>query len=216
MNSQTSRKIIVASAMAAVVGIGVAAFSLRSHPIASAAQTPHPPAPATQSPTADPTPAAQTAVASPAAAQIPDGPAAVAEAPEVPTRVAQNDGASTKRTDTTTPSAVESKHAHHQHLAMAGTSAVTTNGTVTGTAPTADTGEKPAAETVANDGRVKSADELTPLPATSSSSVDDQKVGTSTEFAASDSQPATDVKSESAGDSLSKDDNSGATKTVPR
>lgn len=52
MNSQTSRKIIVASVMAAVVAIGVVTFALRSHPVASVAQTPHPPTPVAQNPAA--------------------------------------------------------------------------------------------------------------------------------------------------------------------
>jgi hyperosmotically inducible protein len=60
---------------------------------------------------------------------------------------------------------------------------------------------------------VKSADESTTLPATSSSPADDQKVGTSTELAASDSQITSDVKSELASDSLSKDANIGVTTT---
>jgi hypothetical protein len=52
MSSQTSRKIIVASVMAAVVGIGVVTFALRSHPVASVAQIPHPPTPVTEVPAA--------------------------------------------------------------------------------------------------------------------------------------------------------------------
>jgi hypothetical protein len=94
----------------------------------------------------------------------------------------------TNSTDTATPSTVHRKLARKQHLAKADTSAVATDGTVTRTAPTADTSEKSAAETVANSvDRVKSADELTTTPA-SSSPTDDQKAGTSTEFAASESQ----------------------------
>src|ERR1700758_982624 len=50
-------------------------------------------------------------------------------------------------------------------------------------------------------------------PATSSSSADDQKVATSAEFAASDGQITTDVKSQLAGDSLSKGVNIGVTTT---
>ena len=49
--------------------------------------------------------------------------------------------------------------------------------------------------------------------ATSSSLADDQKVGTSAGFAASDSQITTDVESEIAGDNLSKDVNIGVTTT---
>jgi hypothetical protein len=92
----------------------------------------------------------------------------------------------TNSTDTATPSTVDRKLARKQHLAKADTSAVATDGTVTRTAPMADASEKSAAETAANSvDRVKSADELTPPPA-SSSPTDDQKAGTSTEFPASD------------------------------
>jgi len=96
MDSQTSRKIIVAGGMAAAVGIAVMTFALRSHAVPAVAQTSHPPAPR---------------------AQIPDAPAV------------------------------------------------------------------------------------------------DQKVGTSTELAASDSQITTDVRFEIAGDSLAKDVNIGVTTT---
>jgi hyperosmotically inducible protein len=65
----------------------------------------------------------------------------------------------------------------------------------------ADTSEKPAAETVASSvDHVKSADKSPPPPATGSSPADEQKVATSTELAASDSQITTDVKSQIAGD----------------
>jgi hypothetical protein len=73
MNSQMSRKIIVAGGMAVAVGIAVAIFALRSHPVTPIAQTPRPPAPVAQIPTAAPA----------AVAQVPDAPAAV---PEVPSR----------------------------------------------------------------------------------------------------------------------------------
>src|SRR6202030_4179232 len=55
-------------------------------------------------------------------------------------------------------------------------------------------------------------DRPTPRP-TSAPPADDQKVGTGPELAASDSQITTDVKSEIAGDSLSKDVNIGVTTT---
>jgi hypothetical protein len=50
-------------------------------------------------------------------------------------------------------------------------------------------------------------------PATSSSPADDQKVATSTGFAPSDGQITTDVKSQLAGDTLSKGVNVGVTTT---
>jgi hyperosmotically inducible protein len=197
MNS-TSRKIIVAGGMAAVVLIGVVTFALRSHPVTPVAQTAQPPPPIAQVPPAsagaDITPApaavAQTPAAPAAAAQTPAAPAAVAKTPAAPAAVAHNDSVATKSADTATPSAVEPKLAHNRHVAKARTSAVA-----------ADTSEKPPAETVASSvDQVKSADESTPPPAASSSPADEQKVGTSTELAASDSQITTDVKSQIAGD----------------
>jgi BON domain len=55
--------------------------------------------------------------------------------------------------------------------------------------------------------------EVPAAPATSGSPADDQKVATSTEFAASDGQITTDVRSQLAGDSLSKGVNIGVTTT---
>ena len=55
--------------------------------------------------------------------------------------------------------------------------------------------------------------EVPAAPATSGSPADDQKVATSTEFAASDGQITTDVKSQLAGDSVSKGVNIGVTTT---
>jgi hyperosmotically inducible protein len=190
MNSQTSRKIIVVTSMAAVVGIGVVIFALRSHPVTSVAQTPSPTSVAPSA--ADARAAAAEIPAAPAeVAQTPDASAAVAPTPDAPAAVGHNDSVGTKSADTATPSAVEPKLARNRHLAEAVPSTVATNGV----------------------DRVKSADELTWSPATSSSPADDQKVGTSTEFVASDSQITSDVKSEIAGDSLSKDVNIGVTTT---
>jgi hyperosmotically inducible periplasmic protein len=181
MNSQTSRKIIVAGGMAAVVIVGIATFALRSHPVTAVAPTAQPPPPIAQIPAAAPA----------AGAEIPAAPAAAAQMPAAPAAIAHNDSVATKSADTATPSAVEPKLAHNRQVAKARTS--------------------PVANSV---DRVKSADESTPPPAAASSSLaDDQKVGTSTEFAASDSQITTDVKSQFAGDSLSKDANIGVTTT---
>jgi hyperosmotically inducible periplasmic protein len=196
MNSQNSRKIIVAGGMAVVVVAAI--FALRAHHDTLAAQPPPPPTPFTEVPAATvaPTPDAPAAIA-----QIPDAPAA---APPVGKTSA----------DTAAPSAVAPKLALNRHPAKADRSAAATTDNATRTGSTADTSEKPAAETMANSAdRVKSTDELTTTPATSSSPADDQKVGTSTALAASDSQITTDVKSELAGDSLSKDVNIGVTTT---
>jgi hyperosmotically inducible protein len=200
MNIHKSHKIIVASGMAAVIGIGVVTFALRSDPDASAAQTTLPPSPVAETP----------ATAPDAAAQISAAPDAVAQMPEAPAPVAHNDAVGTKSADTAAPSAVEPKLARNRHLPKTGTSDVVTNGAVARTGSAADTSDEPATEAAATDvDRVKGADEMTTTPATSSSPADEQKVAMSTELNASDSQITADVKSAIAGDSLSKDFNIG-------
>ena len=102
MNSQTSRKIIVASAMAAVVAIGLVTFALRSHPVVSVARTPDPRTPVTQTPAAD-LRAAEVPAALPPIAQIPDALAAlpqnalaaVPQIPGTPAAVAHHDSVGT-------------------------------------------------------------------------------------------------------------------------
>jgi hypothetical protein len=186
MNSQTSRKIIVASVMAAVVGIGVVTFALSSHPVVSVAKTPAPPTPVTQTPAADLR--AAEIPAAPPSAQIPDALAPVAQVPDSPAAVPHHDSVGINSTDTATPSTADRKLARKQHLAKADTRAVATDSALTRTGPAADTSKKSAAETVNNSvDRVKSADELTTTPA-SSPPTDDQKGGTSTEFTVPDSQ----------------------------
>jgi hyperosmotically inducible protein len=183
MNSNTSHKIIVAGGMAAVIGIGVATFALRSHSATPVAQIPAAPA---------------------ATPEIPPAPAAVAQVPEAPDAVTHSDSLGTKDADTATPSAVEPKLAHSREMAKSGTSAAATNDPVTRAGSAADTGEKSAGETVANSvDHVKSADGLTTTPATTSSAADEHKAGTNAGFAASDSQITADVESQIAGDSLS-------------
>jgi hyperosmotically inducible protein len=197
MDSQNSRKIIVAGGMAAVVVATI--FAVHAHRDTLAAQPPPPPTPFTE------------AAAAPATvAPTPDAPAAIAQIPDAPVAVPPNENVGKTNADTATPSAVAPKLARERHLAKADRNATATTGTRTGS--TADTSEKPAA--IANSAdRMKSADELTTPPAISSSPADDQKVGTGPELAASDSQITTDVKSELAGDSLSKDVNIGVTTT---
>lgn len=78
MESQTSRKIIVASSMAVVLGIGVVAFALSSHHRTPAAQIPQSPPPVVAS-----TPDVSAAIAPGA-----DAAAAVAPTPVVPAAVA--------------------------------------------------------------------------------------------------------------------------------
>jgi hypothetical protein len=83
MNSETSRKIIAAGGMAAVVLVGVVTFALRAQPTPAIAQVP-PGAPG-------------------AAAEIPAAPAAVAQTPAAPAAVAHSDSVATKSADTATP-----------------------------------------------------------------------------------------------------------------
>lgn len=192
MNSQNSRKIIVAGGMAVVVAILAVIFTLRSHQDALVAQASHTATPFTEAP------------AAPAVAQTPDAPpAAVAQVPDAPAAVAKDESVGTK--GAATASAVEPKLARSQHLAKADTSAVATTGN-TRTRSTADSSETPAAQTAGNSAeRVKSTDGWTPPPATSSLPADG--------LAASDTQITTDVKSQLAGDSLSKDATIGVTTT---
>lgn len=184
MDSPISRKLIVAGAMAAVIGIGVVTFALR-HPVSAVAQTPEPPAPIAQAP------AAPEAVA-----QAPAAAAEVAQAPALPAVVSHSDGVDTQGADTAAAPA-ESKPAHTRHVARADASAVAASPTVTRA--------QPPAEMLASSDPVKSAEEPNPLVAASNSPTDDQKAAASTDLAASDNQITADVKSEIAGDSLSKD-----------
>jgi hyperosmotically inducible protein len=198
MDSQNSRKIIVAGGMAAVVVAAI--FAVHAHRDTLAAQPPPPPTPFTEAPAAAAT-----------VAPTPDAPAAMAQIPDAPVAVPPNENVGKTSADTATPSAVTPKLARERHLAKADRSAAATTDNATRTGSTADTSEKPAA--IANSAdRMKSADELTTPPAISSSPAD-QKVGTGPELTASDSQITTDVKSELAGDSLSKDVNIGVTTT---
>jgi hyperosmotically inducible protein len=201
MDSQTTRKIIVAGGMAAVVGIGVVIFALRSHSAASVAQT----APEVTPPVAQITPAAPEA-----AAPMPAAPPPPVQVPDAPAVVARSDSAGTKSADAPAAATVEPKLVRNRHLAKADT----THDTVTRTVSATDTSEKPAVETVANSvDPVKSAAEVPPPPAVSGSSADNQNVGMSTDLAAADSQITTDVKSQIAGDTLTKDVTIGVTTT---
>jgi hyperosmotically inducible protein len=177
--------------MAAVVGIGVVAFALRSHP-ASVARAPLLPTPA---------------------AQVPDAVSApVAESPGTPSGLAQVDVSSTQSPDTAAPIVVEPKLAPNRHSSKAGTSSVAANGTDGRDASAVDAGREPAAETVdTSAGPVKSADDLTPPPTDSNLPADEHRTGAGVQLAASDNQITTDVKSQIAGDSLSKDANIAVT-----
>jgi hyperosmotically inducible protein len=203
MKSQKSRQIVVAITMAGVVGVAAVIFALRSSPVASVAQSAAPPTPLSQNP------------AAPAAiAPIPDAlAAAVAQIPDAPAALAHNDNVATKGASTTTPSTAEPKRARSRDLAQATANAVAPDDVVARAAPVADATVKPVAEPIASSvDSMKSATELT--PATPTSIADEPKVGASTEIPASDSQITSDVKSEIAVDSLTKDVTIGVTTTA--
>jgi hypothetical protein len=94
MNSQNSRKIIVASGMAVVVGAVI--FAVHAHHDTLAAQAPPPPTPFTEVPAA-PAAVAQTPGAPATDAQTPDAPgSAVAQTPDVPAALPPNESIGTK------------------------------------------------------------------------------------------------------------------------
>jgi hyperosmotically inducible protein len=198
MNSELSRKIIVASGLAVVVGIIAVTFTLRSHHPTSVAQISPPPAAVAQTPDA-PAPVAPT----------PDAPAAVAPIPDV----AANDNVGAKVGDAASSAAVEPKVAGNRHPAKARISADTADRTV---APesTVDLHKNSAGETLAKSAdSVKSVDEL-PMPSTASRTATDAQDGTvSNELAGSDNLITTELKSQFAADSISKDVDIGVTTT---
>ena len=187
MNSGLSRKIIVASGMAVVVGIIAVTFALRSHQSSTVAQVAQPPAAVVQVPDAQ-VPATPTPDASPAIAQIPDAPATVA--PEV------NTGA--KIANTAASANVEPKVAGNPHSAKEHVRSDTNNRTVARDA-TINSSNESASETLAkNVDGVKTIDTLM-MP--------------SNEAADSDSRITAELKSQFAADRISKDVDIGVTTT---
>lgn len=172
MTSQTSRNIIVAGSMAALIGTGVVIYALRSPPVApvAVAQNLVPPTRAAESPAAP-------AVVAP----IPEATPAVAPTPDAPAVIADNKSVVIKSAETAAPAAAEPKPARKTHLAKASASAAPLTTTTTTTPESSPTNE--------------------------------QKEGTSTQFAPSDSEITADVKSQIAGDGLSKDADIGVTTT---
>ena len=203
MNSEElSRKIIVAGGLAVVVGIIAVTYSLRSHHPTAVAQVSQPPAALAQIPDV-PAPVAP----------IPDAPAEVAQTPDVPAAVAPNENVGAKIADTASSAAVEHKVAGNRHLAKTRISADTSARTV---APesTLDSTEQSAGETPANsvDG-VKSGDQLAMSSVASRTATDAGDGATSNESADSDSRITTELKSQFAADSISKDVDIGVTTT---
>ena len=222
--SSSSRKIIIAIAMAVVVGIGTVTFALRSHRPTAVAQIPAVPAAVPQ------TPDATSSVD-----QTPAVPGAAPQTPAVPASAAQRDRLGSTAGNTAVPAAGEPKSAGDRHVANARTGVGTTNRAVTRTGSAVESSEKPAAATVASsvDGG-KSVDVPTTPSAPSGMSANAPEVAMSTEPAASSTEPAasssapvasstepaasdiritTAVKSEIAADSSSKDANVGVTTT---
>lgn len=207
MKSELSHKIIVASGLAAVVGIGVVTFALRAHPSTSVAQISHTPASLDQFSTA-PAPAS--------AAQISEAPApaSAAQVSGAPASVAHSDSVGAANRDTAAPAAVEPKIAADRHLAKARISVATSNRSAARTGPAVNSSERPAAETLAASvDAVKSVDQPTMPSAASRMAADSPEGVTSSWAAASDSSITTDVKSEIAADSVSKDVDIGVTTT---
>jgi len=207
MNSQKSRKFVVAIAMAAAVGVAVVTFALRSHGVAPIAQSVAPPAPLSLNSSA---PAA--------VAQIPDAPAAIVQTPEASAAVSDVEVVATRKAGTATSPAAEPKRARTRNLPKADVGAVATDDTVARAAPEAAAGASPAIAAVAtNVDPVKSVADLAATSATLTSPTDDQRTGTSTvmpaAMPASDGQITLDVKSEIAVNSLTRDVNIGVSTT---
>ena len=204
MHPKTSHKIIAASGMAVVIGIVAVTFALRSGHVTPVAQTFPPPTADAPIPSADPAATAQTQAATVAVAQTPEAPVAVAHA----------DSLATKSADAAAPSATEPRLTSDHRLDKSGTGPAAMNFPVTRTVPAAVTREKAATESVVSsvDG-ASNADELKTVPAMISLPAEDQMVAAGTELVALDTQITTEVKSEIAGDSVSKDANIGVTTT---
>ena len=224
VQSKSSRKIIIAIAMAVVVGIGTVTFALRSHRPTAVAQIP-----------AVPAAVPQTADAASSVAQTPAVPAAVPQTPDVLASAAQRDRLGSTAGNTAVPAAgdtkaaaVEPKPTGDRHVAKARTGVGTSNRTVTRTGSAADSSEKPAAATVASSADSGKSVDLTTTPSAPSGmaanapevAISAEPAASSTEPVASSSAPvASDiritsaVKSEIAADSSSKDANVGVTTT---
>jgi hyperosmotically inducible protein len=211
MNSELSRKLIVAGGMAVVVGIIAVTFALRSHHPTSVAQISQPPAAVAQIPDA-PAPVVPTPDTTAAVAPTSDATAPVAPTPNATAVVAPKDNVGAKSGDTASSAAVEPKVARNRHPAKAPIGADADRTAMP--EATVDLREKSAGETLAKsvDG-VKSVDELTMSSADSRRASDAQEGATSNEPAASDSRITTELKSQFAADSISKDVDIGVTTT---
>ena len=202
MNSELAPKIIVASGLAIVVGIIALTVSLRSHHPISVAQTSQPPAPLVQVPDA-------TAPL----AQVPDAPAPVGPIPNAAAATALNDDVDAKTSDAAGSAALEPKVAVDRHRATARASAGTSDSGVTPKS-TVDSDESSGNETLAKSvAAVTNVNDVTMPLATSSTAADAQEGAAINETAGSDSRITTEVKSQFAADTISKDVDIGVTTT---
>lgn len=168
MDSQASRKIIVAGSMVAVIGIGVAAFALSSHHVASVV-------PNSQIPPI----VAPTAAAPDAVAPTPDTAGAATPMPDAPA-VAHNETAGPKIDEAASPAAVKPKVPANRRLAKAPTRADSDTRVVTPTEPSADEVQPNSVN------GVKGLEEVTPVSAASSASTEPEAGAESTAPAAPD------------------------------
>ena len=202
MKSAKSRKIVVAIVMAAAVGIAVTTTALRSHPVTSVAQIP----------VAVSAPVAPIQDAIGAVTQIPDAPASIAQIPIGPAAVADKEDAGIKSVDTSDQYAAERKRVGNRNLVKTNSSAVLPTDTLAVTGAAAEPRERPATAALQSVDQAKSADVPVP-PASATSPVENQNMGTVAEVAAADSQITAAVKSEIAVDSFTKDANIGVITT---
>jgi len=136
--SSSSRKIIVAIAMAVVVAIGTVTFALRSHRPTAVAQIPPVPASVPQAPDA-----------ANSIAQTPNVPSVVPQIPDVPVSAAQRDRNAYTASDTAVPAAVEPRSAADRSVVNAHTRVGTSNRSDTRTDSAVVSSKKPAVATVA-------------------------------------------------------------------
>lgn len=195
MNTRTTHKIIAAGGMAAVIGVGVAVFFLRSTPVAPVARVEVPTAPVAEAPAAAPD----------AVAPLPAEPSPVAQAPAAAAVAAPSNPVSRKNSERPVPAVADTKPARERKSASA-TSPVDV--TIARSETLATASDKPAAS-VTPDTVVAS--DTTPMTASAPTVSPD--LGDSVKAVASDSQITAEVKSAIASEGLAKDASIGVTTT---
>lgn len=181
MNSETSRKLIVAGGMAGALALGILVVTLRHHPVPQVAEA-APPAPTADYSSSPPPAAAQT--------------------PETPPPVASADSLATKAAESTPPigaHSVPAQSLRSKPSAAAAAGAGVANQRVAVAATAA-----PAINSPAPDSTASAEDSSTPS-VTENSSAGAQTMAENSDYAASDHQITADVKSEIALDSATKD-----------